>query len=111
MRMTILALGAALITAAGSVGALAQQTPAPTTSPPQQLASLGTAPTAPGLDGETRHSGDRYTAALNFLEASGYTGITNFAADGPNFDATAWHDGHQVSVVANPDTKLIENHG
>src|SRR5262249_45935652 len=53
----------------------------------------------------------RYTSALNDLEAHGYTGISNFSAEGQDFTATAWHNGKLVSVMLDPATGAITPRG
>lgn len=50
---------------------------------------------------------DRDTAALNLLSANGYTGLTDFRADGIVFVAKAQHDGKPVTVMVDPDTGVI----
>ena len=51
-------------------------------------------------------SGDRYTHALNLLEANGYTGIENFAHNGQTFTATAMHNGKRVPVTVEPSGQI-----
>jgi hypothetical protein len=68
-----------------------------------------------GAPHKTHHgafdAGDRYTDALNYLEAHGYFHATNLADDGDGFTATAWYDGRQVLVRLDPATGTIENRG
>jgi hypothetical protein len=51
---------------------------------------------------------DRDTEALNLLSGAGYTGLTDFRADGLVFIAKAQHDGKPVTVMVDPGTKVIE---
>jgi hypothetical protein len=51
---------------------------------------------------------DRDTEALNLLSGAGYTGLTDFRADGLIFIAKAQHDGKPVTVMVDPGTKVIE---
>jgi hypothetical protein len=56
----------------------------------------------------TDEAGTPFTDALNLLEAQGYTGISDFHAEGQQFAATAMYDGQRISVVVDPATRRIE---
>src|SRR5579872_5038805 len=102
-RIPALVLGVVLLVGGGLASASAasvNSTAAPTTV-------TASSNQAAGMD----RSGERYTHALNTLEADGYTGITNLAADGENFDATVWHDGHQIAVTLDPTTGAVRTRG
>jgi hypothetical protein len=60
---------------------------------------------------QSERDSDSYTQALNYLESNGYTGISNISRDGLAFDATAWHDGRQVTVMVDPSTHSIQPKG
>ncbi len=77
---------------------------APASSAPAQVASVQPAQNVPPTD----EAGTPFTNALNLLEAQGYTGITDFRAEGQQFTATAMHDGQRVSVLVDPTTQRIQ---
>lgn len=52
-------------------------------------------------------AGDRATAALNLLEANGYTQFSNFQRAGSDFEATVNRNGRQMTVVVDPDSGKI----
>jgi hypothetical protein len=109
-RISTLLLGVGLL--AASLGpAIAADAPSGVqqsmTSTAPAMATVPAGTDQPGTD----PAGQRYTHALNFLEANGYTGILSFSAEGQDFDATVWHDGKQVSVRLDPSTGAIQNRG
>lgn len=96
------AAGAATAAAADTptlpVGAAAPREPAAATPKAGRVA----------MHAARRHAEhDRDTAALNLLSANGYTGLTDFRADGLVFVAKAQHDGKPVTVMVDPDTGVI----
>jgi hypothetical protein len=91
---------------------IASTNAAPLASTPPSAAQARPTSTASNDQGAGMdRGGDPYTHALNTLEADGYNGITNFAADSQNFDATAWHDGHQIAVTLDPATGAVHTRG
>jgi hypothetical protein len=96
-----------VVLGAGTVGAMA----APSSS---GMPSSGTStpPAQTEFDRKIDHTGDRYTDALNLLGADGYTGITNFSVDGPDFTATAVDpNNNRASVVIDPSAGTVKNGG
>ena len=69
---------------------------------------VATAPQPVGHVHPTDEAGTPFTNALNLLEAQGYTGITDFRAEGQQFAATATYDGQRVSVLVDPVTRRIQ---
>lgn len=53
------------------------------------------------------HDAARMTSALNLLEAKGYASFSNFKRDGANFSATVTKNGHNETVIVNPDSGTI----
>ncbi|HZS84672.1 MAG TPA: hypothetical protein VFA50_17485 [Stellaceae bacterium] len=100
-------IGLTAISAAFLIGAVGSAMAAGTTS-----ASGNSAPATMMQHRADRYrdtAGDRYTQALNLLEAKGYTGIENFAAKGQGFTAYAWHNGKRVAVSVDPTTGQIQS--
>jgi hypothetical protein len=96
------ALSLALL-GAGTVGAMAQTSGS--TTPPNGKETAAQA--------HWRHHndpvGDRYTDALNILEANGYTGITDIVNNGKTYDAKATDPSNKpVSVTVDPSTGTVK---
>jgi len=94
---------AALALSAGAAFAAAPATPA-TTQAPSTMTMQKTHPATAMRNGA---DAQRMTKALNRLEAKGYGSFNNFKADGANYSATVSQNGHEETVVVNPDSGQV----
>ena len=91
----------ALLTTALALGANAAlaATPAATPTPPARSHAA-----VPARDDA---SADRMTKALNLLEANGYAAFRNFKSDGKDFTASVTKDGHNMTLLVDPDADKV----
>ncbi len=94
---------------AASSGMALAQTPAAT--PPAAPAPAAAAPAQHRVVHQRAAyhdtAGDADTAALNLLEAHGYTNIKQFSGSGSQFQAVVDRDGKPVTVTVDPATGAV----
>lgn len=104
LSVAFLVTGAAALAATPAPGQMSNSAPPAAASTSSELHRQ--------FDPKIDHVGDRYTDALNILEANGYTGVENFAPDGQDFTATALHAGnHRVAVIVDPSAGTVKSNG
>ena len=98
---------AALALSAGAAFAAAPTTPgsAPATTQAPNTTTLHRTHPATAMRNDV--DAPRMTKALNILEAKGYASFNNFKADGANYSATVTQNGHEQTVVVNPDNGQV----